>query len=767
MDFEAEVRRVAEAVWNLPPGHCQPTHYPNDPVVRELDGIARLRDVTHLIMATTSTRLEKAKDDVKKLLAADRIERTTAPAVSKWLITRYQLDAQHIEHARKANVLVLTLEQFQRRFFDSGKYLSLRAKSAFGSARDPNTDSITIAKDAYVTLPMRVSSDFNRGADKSVNRPITLAQIAQRLLSGDSIVLRAPFGSGKSLTTRELHEVLADMHRKNPSSPVPITLSLREHWGEDFADEMLERHARSIGYTPLADVVVAWRSGMCCLLLDGFDEVAAQTVVRTDNKNFMRDARRRALQGIRDFTQKVPEGAGVFLCGRDHYFDNDKELVSSLGLAGHRFSIVELEEFSEDGANQFLSKNKVPHPLPDWLPRKPLILAYLLRAKLFSALLEIDSSKGFGFAWDCFLTRICERESALESSSMDPETIRCVLERLADLVRAKVSGTGPITGNDLADAYTAETGQAASEGVLAQLQRLPGLTQRDSDPGTRAFVDHDMLGALQGGAFARQVLAGFQGISSLPLSELSERGVSMAIYRLGVVKATPDTLINIAEQLSRRLARDRVSPQVVADCALVAIRMAIDLDWETVDFRGLIIDGATISRIPMDEIRILGLTFRNCTVREIAFGEASNTSQISFGNCLIDQVSGVSSVAGVPKNTIADDCEISRFDSIATTTAVLQLDLDPQVKALITILRKLYKQSGAGRKLGAFSRGITRPDVLSFIAPVLDVLERHRFISVFNSVVHPVRKQASRVEKILASPSMCNDELIDAVRALR
>ena len=69
MNFEAEVRRVAEAVWNLEPGQCQPSHYPNDTVVREIDGIARLRDVTHLIMATTSTRLEKARDDFKKLLS--------------------------------------------------------------------------------------------------------------------------------------------------------------------------------------------------------------------------------------------------------------------------------------------------------------------------------------------------------------------------------------------------------------------------------------------------------------------------------------------------------------------------------------------------------------------------------------------------------------------------------------------------------------------------------------------------------------------------
>lgn len=490
MAFEAQVRRVAEAVWNLPPGRCQPTYYPNDPVVSELDGIARLRDVTHLVMATTSTRLDKVKEDVKKLHSAELIERTHAVAVSKWLITEKQLDAQHVEHARKSNVIALTLEQFQRRFFDSAKYTSLRDQYAFGSARDPRTDSINIAQDAYVALPMHIAHDSRGSARRD---SITLKQIAQRLLAGEAVVLRAPFGSGKSLTTRELFRHLAELHRKNEPSPVPLALNLREHWGEDHSDEILERHARKIGYVPREDLVVAWRSAMCCLLLDGFDEVAAQTVVRTDNKNFMRDARRRALQGVRDFTQKLPTGAGVFICGRDHYFDSDVELTGSLGLTNRPYVIVDLEEFSEANANEFLKRNHVTQALPDWLPRKPLLLSYLLRHQLFTSILEIDSSKGFGYAWNNFLQRICEREAELESSSMDSGTIRSVLERLAESVRAKSSGTGPITGNDLADAYTLETSQPAGEGVLAQLQRLPGLTQRDSEPGTRSFVDQDML----------------------------------------------------------------------------------------------------------------------------------------------------------------------------------------------------------------------------------------------------------------------------------
>lgn len=763
MAFEADVRRVAEAVWHLEPGTCQPMHYESDPVIRELDGIARLRDVTHLLMVTTSTRLDKAKSDVKKLNAAESIERTKAPAVSKWLVTQFQLDAQHIEHARKSNVTVLTFEQFQRRFFDSYRYLDLRSRYAFGSARDPHTDSINISSDAYVPLPMVVTFDSGRRTEQTLHQSIKLADLCAHVLDGHIVVLLAPFGAGKSLTTRELFRELGKLHRKNQSNPTPFALNLREHWGEDYCDEILERHARSVGYASREDVVIAWRAGMACLLLDGFDEVASQTVVRTDDKNFMRDARRRALQGTRDFTNKIPANVGIFICGRDHYFDTQQELVSALGISGKRHLIVKLGEFAEEGAQEFLRRNGISHALPDWLPRKPLILSYLVRQNLFNDILAIDASKGFGFAWDSFLDRICEREAALESSVMDPHTLRSVMERLADSVRSKASGTGPITGNDLSEAYNLETSQAAGEGVLAQLQRLPGLTQRDSEPGSRSFVDEDMLGALQGGAFAKSVLGNFQTAHKVFLTELSDKAIAMATHLLIASGSTPETLISVAERLYRNASNERISHQLIADCVMVALNMAIDLESSSLDFRGIVIESASIGRINLEDLSIDGIEIRNCTIKEVAFGPGVIESGIKFNNCLIEKVSGIADKAGIPRNVMGQDCEIEQFDNMATNNAVLQLDIPPQLKALLTILRKLYKQAGAGRKLTALNRGISQPEVLRYISPVLHILERNKFITVFNKVVHPVRKQGSRVEKILSSPTTSSDPLIQEI----
>ncbi|MCQ8103699.1 hypothetical protein NP590_06250 [Methylomonas sp. SURF-2] len=769
MQFEAEVRWIAEAVWGLESGSCQPSHYPNDPVVRELDGIARLRDVTHLIMVTTSTKLEKAKSDTKKLNAAETIERKTALAVSKWLITSKQLDAEHIEHARKSNVTVLTLEQFKQRFFDGRSYLSKREVASFGSARNPSDNSITISDDAYATLPMViVESVMVNGKKRSHieerHTPTDIKEVCHLIEEGYVVILVAPFGAGKSLTTREIFRIIASKYRTSDHSLVPICLNLREHWGQEYFDEILERHARSIGFTPKEDLVIAWRAGVACLLLDGFDEVASQAIVRKDDINFMKEGRRMALTGVRDFLTKLPTGLGALICGRDHYFDNMSELKHALGITGDNYKLVRLDEFTEDGANLFLNKNGIEHPLPDWLPRKPLILSYLIQNNLLNEILDIDSSEGYGYAWDAFISKIAHRESDLERSVMDAQVLRCVMERLAFFVRSLPSGNGPITGNDLATTYNIETEQSAGEGVLAQLQRLPGLTQRDQEAGSRSFVDQDMLAALQGGALARVIWGQYSNIGPAPLSAISSKSVSMASYLLRRNGATSSTPFSIVERLSNE-AKTPANLQLIADCFAVSAEMAKE-EEHVLDCYGVVIESALFQRLDLEDCNFRKVTFLNCLIDEVSVGALSVDFDITFRNCIINRIGGVANEMGLPEKLFEKSCEVVEFDNMGTTSAVLQSDLEPQVKALLTILRKLYRQSGAGRKILAFSRGITKNDVADYIPPVLNLMEKHGFVRIFNQIVHPVRKNTNRVEQILNAPSVSKDELLLAVKLL-
>ncbi|MCF1183481.1 hypothetical protein L0E83_08530 [Marichromatium gracile] len=769
MGFEAEVRYIAEAVWNLEPGDCQPNHYPDDPVVREIDGIARLRDVTHLIMVTTSTKLDKAKSDIKKLNAAEAIEMKTAVAVSKWLITQKQLDAQHIQHAKKNNVVVITLEQFKQRFFKGLDYLRRRETGAFGSARNPSDNSIRIAADAYVPLPMIEITDVQVKGKNGIHieqkeREVDVLEITKLIKKGTSVVLLAPFGAGKSLTTREIFMKLCSEYRSTRNALVPICLNLREHWGAKYFDEILERHARSIGFSPKEDLVTAWRAGLSVLLLDGFDEVASQTIVRKDDVNFMREGRRAALEGVKDFLTKLPSDAGVFICGRDHYFDTESELQHALGLTGKNFKFVKLGEFSEEGANAFLNKNGFDEPLPDWLPRKPLILSYLIQNNLLQEILDIDSSEGYGYAWDSFITKITQREADIEKAVMDAQTVRNVMERLAFSVRATISGTGPITGNDLANTYTAETGQPTGEGVLAQLQRLPGLTQREQEIGARSFVDPDMLAALQGSAIARFIWGQYPISGAAPLSALSQNAMNVAAYLLRRDGGTSSTPLSTAERLIREKSSSS-HQQLAADCFCVAALMSKD-EGDSLNCHGCVIEGASIDSLDLEDLEIRDVTFSDCIIGEVTLSNQSVNSGIQFTNCLIGKIHGVANQSGLPSRMFSSSCDVEEYDDIGTNNAVLKLDISPQVKALLTILRKLYKQAGAGRKISAFSRGITSPEVIDYIPKVLAVLERHDFIRIFNQVAHPVRKKTNRVISIMSAPSLCSDELIDAVNEL-
>ena len=405
------------------------------------------------------------------------------------------------------------------------------------------------------------------------------------------------------------------------------------------------------------------------------------------------------------------------------------------------------------------------------MPRKPLILSYLIKEtenknKLIDDILQIDESEGYGYVWDAFIAKICSREAELDEAVMDSRTVRNVMERLAFTVRSSSSGTGPITGNDLAGTYYQETGQHAGQGVLAQLQRLPGLTQRDMDAGNRSFVDQDMLWALQGGALARIMSGTYDDLGPAPLQALSVQAINVATYILvrdGFTSAT-------AMAALMRFTREAVTPtirQVIADCFAVALLMAKERDdEEPIDGRGLCIAEATLGTIDFEESDIRNVQFQECVISEIVLAPKAIGSSVVFTNCIVNRLAGVSDKSGIPKEVFGDSCDVSNFDSMETNNAVLQLDLEPQIKALITGLRKLYRQRGAGRKLSALTRGITQSEVEVHIPQVIEALQSHGFIRVFNNVVHPVRKYTNRVEAILSAPSLSNDELTSFIRKL-
>ncbi len=758
--FEAAVRQAAEAIWGLAPGDCQPAWYVADPMLHELDGLAELRDMTHVVMATQNTKLDKVRSDVLKLDAAAKYEtRRRGLPTEKWLITELQLAAEHVKYAREHGVKLMTLEQFRNRFFDAEEYVQKRRRAPFGSARNLVDGSITVPEDEYVDLPL-IEMNWTRDGWHGLGS-VSLDGVANEIAGGEWFVLVGPFGAGKSLTTRELFFKLVDRlnkTRRESPVPVPVPVNLREHWGALFGDEILSRHARAIGLANKDDLTVAWRSGIACLLLDGFDEVASQAIARPTDRNWTRQIRNEALSGVRDLVTQLPSGSGLLMCGRDHYFDDPDEMRQALGLVGRRYRILRVEEFDEVQAMRFLARHGSDSPLPDWLPRKPLILGYLAHHDLLADVLKIDGSQGFGFVWDQFLDLICEREAQHQRSGMDPRTVRRVLERLASIARATSSGVGPITGLDIAEAYRGETGDAAGEAVLMQLQRLPGLTQREQDPTARSFVDQDLLEALAGSAVARAIVEADKSIAERRwLAGIGRRGASVASHILQTQGYTAETVVAAAARFSEARADGSGQHQLAADCLAVAVAMARDKG--DLDCRGLTLDEVAFGELDLEGLRVLDLLIRESMIDLLAVDRAIQESTVRIAASTIGRVTGVPSLSGLPDG-VAVQCAIEAFDDASTNAALLRLNLPASIKALLTVLRKLYVQAGAGRKLGALTRGLPDGKVCEAVPRVLQALEAEGLVYVTGEIAHPVRRQTARVQRILAAGGLSDDPLV-------
>ena len=498
---------------------------------------------------------------------------------------------------------------------------------------------------------------------------------------------------------------------------------------------------------------------MVVILIDGFDEVASQTVVSKGDRNFLREARLYALQGLKDLLSKAPAGAGILVCGRDHYFDDLRELTHAIGISGRKFARVQIGEFTEDQAKKYLQKKKVSLPLPEWLPRKPLLLGYLAHQNLLEDVLSIDSGHGFGHAWDEFLRLICEREASHQKSVMDATTLRHVLERLATDVRATMSGTGPITGRDLADVYLLETGQNPEEGVIMQLQRLPGLTQRGDDSSARGFIDEDILAALQGSAVAKVILENMQDVVGKSWHHpLSSNGIAMASHLLEKASAGADTALMVGRRFAEHRTRNVLENQIAADCLMIALELATDSSG--IDCHGLELAGLHISCLNLEELPVKNLKLVECIIDEIIAGPNLAESTLFLDQCLISKVVGIPTEKGLPES-IFDKSVVEHFDPLASNSAILKLAVSPGVKALLTILRKLYRKAGSGRQISALKRGIPAGPVVNAIEPVVKLLESAGIATVVLGVVHPNRSMTPRVNKILDEGAIANDDLVE------
>ena len=360
-EFENEVRRVARSLW--PSAQYQGAVRADD---RERDGLFITDECVHLLECTTSRKQDKAREDVQKLVKLAGQMKIPYPtkAVKCWFVTQDEptADQRAVVDRHAGLVVAISLDQFRSKLVDASGYIECRKNYRFGSMQDFDTPG---ARTPFHFVELDILSDSGERH--------SIPDIVNVLSSGRRFLLLGDYGAGKSTTLREVFLAMQKAFFLNKIRKFPILLNLRDHYAQTNAAEALERHARRVGYDPAAHLVKAWRAGYAVILLDGFDEIA--TPGWSGQASRLKKLRFDSMQLIRDFIRGTPAQSGCAIAGRTNFFDSPAEMTSALGATG--FTVLSLNDFTEEQVTDYLHKKGWDQGIPSWFPTRPLLLGYL------------------------------------------------------------------------------------------------------------------------------------------------------------------------------------------------------------------------------------------------------------------------------------------------------------------------------------------------------------------------------------------------------
>jgi hypothetical protein len=742
-EFEDEVRRICSHLWPSAEG-CGASKE----LGRERDGVYLTEECVHLVEATTSRKKQKAKEDIQKLAKLAKQLRRKHPdkGIKGWFVTLEDPQADQREVAKKHEhlIIVVSYDQFRSKLIDAKSYLALRAKYPFGSSSDPRggvlNESLLIPK---------ALRDHHSGAD------LNPSDVIERFKNSYCVLITGDYGSGKSVALRSLFFELAGRFWKHETIRFPILLNLRDQHGQTDPVEALERHARRLGYSDPTHLVRAWRSGYAVVLLDGFDELASAGWMGAAKK--LRDLRYRSMELVRSFAREHPQGVGLAIAGREHFFDSQSELRSTLGLPTDS-DHLQTTDFSEEELSTFLARRDWIKPIPKWLPTRPLLLAYLASRDLLDAALELDPHLSPALAWDDLLTRICHREAEIEAG-IDGGAVREIIEHLAANARASFDGLGPLSPDTITRAFRVVCGYEPDDRAMVLLQRLPGLAPAASDDGSRVFLDDDLVDV----ARAAHVRRFFE-------SPYNECRVSPSSWQFG--------LGDLGLELCRSWVLDRnlvagnleaaITQALRSEYSVLAadlVRLMIELGWDyggsNIEFRDALISEYSCSTDSGDQSRI---RFRDCVVQRLRLdGDVDVARMPHFQDCYFGTLSGRIGEDDLPEGAFSG-CMFEEFDeTAANTTAIMSSSLALGVRVMLTVLRKLFAQRGSARRESALLRGLDHR-TQRLVPSVLNLLSQHGLVSRGRArdgyVWMPNRGQSRRVNAMLSAPNQSTDPLM-------
>ena len=756
--FEDEVRRLARALWP-----SQITQGAEMLAGRERDGIFWTEESVHIIEATTSRQKSNVSENAGKLRNA---KKTLSPqagdrTVTGWIITKHEPTAEQRGVLRREdNIRLMSFSEFQAKLVDARAYLSARSDQAFGSVRDPADNAINPSAD-FIPPDFYQSNGSNIWSYRDIQNAVS---------SGQRVVVVGEYGAGKSMTLRQVFFELRKQHQSNKTPKFPVYINLRDHAGQTYPAEILERHARDIGFHAPHHLVRAWRAGYVDLLVDGFDELASTLPYGMWSE--IRQHRYRTVEGIRRLIVETPPDSGILICGRTHFFGSHDELRIALGLhdAG---DILDLSEFTRDQVTAYLTALDFPYTQPLWLPSRPLLLGYLVSTGTLASLIQdypevfattSNSAHTPGYCWNVLLDKIAQREAQIEPG-IQAASIRMILERLATYARQMESALGPLSLETLQGTFQEVCGFPADQRGLTLLQRLPGLTVTSGNELSRHFVDREFAGACSAGDIARYIEDPFNANDALMQSlevPIGRLGSEVATHILsGFINiGTANAAIGKARKTNNKdiLLSDLVE---ISKCAGIDITEPVTVANATYSEYALTSEGPSL----------MNVNFRECMFERLYVEPMLDCYQLPvFDTCYIVSLEGRSSDSDLPQGKFSD-CDIDEFsDAPTSNTSIQKSELPLDIRVAISILKKLYLQAGSGRQESALYRGLDHHGRQA-VPKVLTTLVRHELAhkstlttSSGDTIWRPTASETARARRIISAPSTCADPIIDDLR---
>ena len=700
-----------------------------------------------IIEITKEESLEKVRTDIAKLniVRHDLFARNIFSEC--YIVMEKKPTDSERQSADAVYIKLRSADEFRNEYFEYNNYIHRRRQKPFGSLI--NIETGEPENNVYVGVTYR---------NNKSGKELYIKDIIDLLKKGRRVVLKGDYGLGKSRCIKQIFDSMTDKPEDNPYA---IAINLREHWGAKRATEIITRHFDELGLDA-KNFIKTYDRPNTIYLLDGFDEIGTQSWTMDTKK--MQHIREMSVSALKDLIRSVH--GGVLITGREYYFNSDEEMLSCFGLTSGSAIILEChQEFSDTELLEFISGNipeavgsKELEQLPVWLPKRPLVIQLLIKyaSDIFSMDYALEDICGF---WYAFLSKICEREARIYPA-LNPEIIKRVLLHLADKTRLCASNMGPITQEDLSDAFNEAAGFRPNDESSIMLQRLPSLGRINADSPDRQFLDGFILNGLRAESVIQLSKSWDKKVLEFDwINPLDQVGISILSAYISKDEKRVATFLTLARNAAS--SRNRVLAADIV-CALCL------LDVDSIDFKDLEISGGHFQYLSFEGKEIRRLHIDDSIIEKLDLTNSMLQDSVNFKKCDIISIYGIASHKSIPLQI--EECDISNFEMLATTTLIKRAKLSESQKLFVEILRKIFYQPGAGRKEAALLRGMGVSANRILGQKILGKLMDEHLITRIKGdegyVYKPVRSEMGRIDKMMTDLTLSTDPLWQVISQL-